>query len=93
MGMEFTPPEFINNNTPEEIQSRMMNALPEGIDDMLFCRTDRRTFGFAQMRLSYRKPRKDREDMRLMRFIVRSLLQRLFRNLRLRPMWIFGLKI
>lgn len=34
MGMEFTPPEFIDNNTPEEIQSRMMNALPEGIDDM-----------------------------------------------------------
>ena len=34
VGMEFTPPEFIDNNTPEEIQSRMMNALPEGIDDM-----------------------------------------------------------
>ena len=33
MGMEFTPPEFIDNNTPEKIQSRMMNALPEGIDE------------------------------------------------------------
>lgn len=33
MKTRFTPPEFIENNSPEEIQRRMMNSLPEGIDD------------------------------------------------------------
>lgn len=34
MSKEFSPPEFIDNNNPEQIQERMMNALPDGIDDM-----------------------------------------------------------
>jgi len=31
---EFTPPEFVDGAEPEEIQQRMMDALPDGIDDM-----------------------------------------------------------
>ena len=34
MAREFTPPEFFGYSEPEEIQQRMMDALPEGIDDM-----------------------------------------------------------
>lgn len=31
---EFVSPDFISGNSAEEIQSRMMNSLPAGIDDM-----------------------------------------------------------
>lgn len=34
MSYEFTPPEFVDGAEPEEIQQRMMDALPDGIDDM-----------------------------------------------------------
>ncbi len=34
MHIDFIPPEFVQNCEPEEIQRRMMNALPDGIDDM-----------------------------------------------------------
>lgn len=34
MKVEFTPPDFVDGSTPEEIQERMMASLPEGIDDM-----------------------------------------------------------
>ncbi len=34
MQIEFVPPEFVENSDPEEIQRRMMNSLPAGIDDM-----------------------------------------------------------
>lgn len=34
MQIDFIPPEFVQNSDPEEIQRRMMNALPDGIDDM-----------------------------------------------------------
>lgn len=34
MSREFIPPEFVDYSEPEEIQQRMMSALPEGIDDM-----------------------------------------------------------
>lgn len=34
MQIDFMSPEFAQNSDPEEIQRRMMNALPEGIDDM-----------------------------------------------------------
>lgn len=34
MQIDFVPPEFVGNSDPEEIQRRMMNALPAGIDDM-----------------------------------------------------------
>lgn len=33
MQIKFVPPEFVENNSPEEIQRRMMNNLPDGIDD------------------------------------------------------------
>lgn len=33
MKIKFVPPEFVENNSPEEIQRRMMNNLPDGIDD------------------------------------------------------------
>lgn len=33
MQIKFVPPEFVENSSPEEIQRRMMNNLPEGIDD------------------------------------------------------------
>lgn len=31
---EFVAPEFVGYSEPEEIQQRMMSALPDGIDDM-----------------------------------------------------------
>lgn len=34
MSYEFTPPEFVDGAEPEEIQQRMVDALPDGIDDM-----------------------------------------------------------
>lgn len=34
MSYKFTPPEFVDGAEPEEIQQRMMDALPDGIDDM-----------------------------------------------------------
>lgn len=34
MSYEFTPPEFVDGAELEEIQQRMMDALPDGIDDM-----------------------------------------------------------
>ncbi len=34
MQIDFVPPEFVQNSDSEEIQRRMMNALPDGIDDM-----------------------------------------------------------
>ena len=34
MQPEFTRPEFIENNSAEEIHQRMMNNLPADIDDM-----------------------------------------------------------
>lgn len=34
MQPEFTKPEFIENNSAEEIHERMMNNLPPDIDDM-----------------------------------------------------------
>lgn len=34
MSYEFTPPEIVDGAEPEEIQQRMMDALPDGIDDM-----------------------------------------------------------
>lgn len=34
MQIGFELPEFLQNSTPEEIQHRMMNNLPRGIDDM-----------------------------------------------------------
>ena len=33
MQIKFVPPEFVENSSPEEIQRRMMNNLPEDIDD------------------------------------------------------------
>jgi len=34
MGITFSEPEFIAGNSPEEIQRRMMENLPSGIDDL-----------------------------------------------------------
>lgn len=34
MAIEFTPPEFVSGNDPDEIQERMMNNLPADIDNM-----------------------------------------------------------
>lgn len=34
MAVEFQTPDFVQNNSPEEIQERMMNALPADIDNM-----------------------------------------------------------